>query len=167
VRHLNRYAGIGSLGLALSACVAMPLPQVMRNAPPDARPGACYVRDTTPATVETATRQIEATPPIYDAAGQITQAATYRTEVRQNIVQSRRQIWFETPCFADMTPDFIASLQRALIARELLTGAPTGMLDSPTRAAIRAFQADTGPNSGELSMQNARRLGLVTVPRKG
>lgn len=167
MRHFQRYAYIGVLGLVLTACVGGPLPQVMRNAPPDARPGSCYVRDTTPATVETATRQVQATPPIYDTTGQIVQAATYRTEVRQNIVQSRRQIWFETPCFADLTPDFIASLQRALIARGLLVGGASGTLDPTTRAAIRSFQADTGPNSGELSMHSARRLGLVAVPREG
>ncbi len=167
MRHVQRYANIGVLGLVLTACVAGPLPQVMRNAPPNARPGSCYVRDTTPATVEMANQQVQVTPPIYDATGTIVQPATYRTEVRQNIVQSRRQIWFETPCFADLTPDFIASLQRALIARGLLDGAPSGTLDNPTRAAIRAFQANTGPNSGELSMDSARRLGLVAVPREG
>ena len=39
-------------------------------------------------------------------------------------------------------------------------------MDTPTRIAIRAFQAETGPNGDALSMQSARRLGLVAMARE-
>ncbi|WP_330696677.1 peptidoglycan-binding domain-containing protein [Fontisubflavum oceani] len=74
----------------------------------------------------------------------------------------RRELWFETPCQAEIRdPDFIASLQRALAARDLYRGPANGVMDARTRRAIRAFQEPQGLNSPILSMAAARQLGLV------
>ncbi len=72
-------------------------------------------------------------------------------------------MYFETPCPPRWTPDFIASVQRALAARGYFKGPADGQLDSKTRAAIRAFQLTKGLNSAILSTENARVLGLVEV----
>jgi peptidoglycan hydrolase-like protein with peptidoglycan-binding domain len=64
-----------------------------------------------------------------------------------------------------MTPEFVASVQRALKVRALYRGPISGQMDSRTRAAIRAFQAPDGLDSGILSLDAARKLGLVAVER--
>ncbi len=63
-----------------------------------------------------------------------------------------------------MTPDFIASVQRALAARNIYDGTITGRRDSATQSAIRTFQEPDGILSADLSLASARALGLVTVP---
>ena len=97
--------------------------------------------------------------------GLIQQPAIYKKEVRQEIVQERRETWFQVPCEADLTPDFVSSLQRALAARGLYSGPITGVMDARTRSAVRRFQAPEGLDSGILSTAAARRLGLVAVER--
>ncbi len=89
----------------------------------------------------------------------------YKLETRQAIVKERRELWFETPCEDQLTPDFLASLQRALKARGHYHGGITGQMDSRTRRAIRHYQAPQGLDSGILSLAAARKLGLVAVAR--
>jgi peptidoglycan hydrolase-like protein with peptidoglycan-binding domain len=78
-------------------------------------------------------------------------------------VKERSVTWFETPCAAGQTPDFVASVQRALAARGLYRGPAHGEMDARTRAAIRRFQTPEGLDSGILSLAAARKLGLVPV----
>ena len=132
-------------------------------APPGAAPGTCWGRLSTPAVIETVTDQVLIQPAEVMADGTVKQPAIYRTETRQAIVQERREMWFETPCLERMTPDFIASVQRALEARALYRGSVTGQMDARTRAAIRRFQQPQGLDSGILSLAAARKLGLVEV----
>lgn len=101
------------------------------------------------------------------ADGTVLSPAIYKTETRQAVVKERREIWFETPCAAQMTPDFIATLQRALQVRSLYRGPITGEMDKRTRAAVRKYQQPEGLDSGILSLASARRLGLVAVSRDG
>lgn len=155
----------------LAACVqaeqdiaAMREPDLMSLtaiAPPGAAPDTCWGRSAVPAVIETVTEQVLIQPAEVLADGTVRQPAVYRTETRQMIVRERKETWFETPCAAQLTPDFIASLQRALSARALFRGEPTGEMDSRTRAAIRRYQAPQGLDSGILSLAAARRLGLV------
>lgn len=157
------------LPLALAACADAPLApvaigapevtQIRAAAPPGAAPGTCWGRDATPAVIETVTEQVLVPGP--DGA------ATYRTETSQQIVQERREVWFRTPCLPEMTPEFIASLQRALAARGLYDGPVTGEIDGPTKAAIRAYQKPEGLDSGTLSLAAARKLGLAVVELPG
>lgn len=164
---------IGALALAcLAACTPAEddagAPQVSRLsqlAPPDAEPGTCWGKQTDPAVIETVTHQIEAQPAELAADGSVLSPATYRTETRQQIVRERKETWFETPCADRMTPEFVASIQRALKVRGLYRGKISGELDKRTQTAIRRFQTPGGLDSTTLSLDAARKLGLVAVER--
>lgn len=135
----------------------------IETAPPGAALGTCWGKHVTPAVIETVTEQIMLQPAKITSDGQVLQPALYKTETRQAIVKERRVTWFETPCAADQTPDFVASVQRALAARALYRGPVNGEMDARTRAAIRRFQVPEGLDSGILSLAAARKLGLVSV----
>lgn len=133
---------------------------------PPARPeGACWERAVTPAVIETVTEQVLATPERKAPDGAVIEPASFRTETRQRIVTERSEVWFETPCEGVMDVEFVATLQRALKARGLFTAPLTGMLDAPTRAAIRAWQRPLGLDSDVLALASARAMGIVAVPR--
>lgn len=156
-------------GAALTACDA-PLPigepelvHRLGTAPPGAAPGTCWGKDVSPAVVETVTEQILLQPAEVMADGTVIQPAIYKTETKQMIVKERRETWFETPCPVDLTPEFNASVQRALKVRGHYRGPITGQMDGRTRAAIRAFQKPQGLDSGVLSIAAARQLGLIAV----
>ena len=119
----------------------------------------------TPAVIETVTEQVVLQPAEVRDDGTVLEPAVYKTETRQAIVQERRVTWFETPCASAQTPDFVASVQRALKVRGLYRGPVTGTMDARTRAAVRAYQKPEGLDSGILSLAAARRLGLVAVER--
>ena len=133
------------------------------SAPPGASPGTCWGKEITPAVVETVTEQVLLQPAEIDADDTVVRPAIYKTETRQKIVQERAETWFETPCASVLTPEFVATLQRALSARGLYRGAITGQMDMRTRAAIRRYQVPQGLNSGILSVSAARKLGLIAV----
>lgn len=134
--------------------------------PSDAPAGTCWAREVMPAVIETVTEQIMIRPARIAADGTITSPAAFRTESRQEIVQDRREVVFETPCPAQMTRERIAALQRALQVRGYLTGPITGIVDSRTLRATRAFQEFHGLASATLSLETARRLGLIAYPRQ-
>lgn len=170
---MTRSAAAAALLCALCACQAQsPLgtaePGVTRlfqPAPPGAAPGTCWGKTETPAVIETVTEQVLVQPTEVLADGSVTAPPIYRTETRQMIVRERRETWFETPCDDVLTVEFVQSLQRALAARGLYGGPPTGEMDARTRHAVRRFQAPEGLDSGILSLATARRLGLVAVER--
>ncbi|WP_204115363.1 peptidoglycan-binding domain-containing protein [Shimia biformata] len=142
-------------------------PEIIRttttSGPPGAAPGSCWGRDVTPAVVETVTEQVVLQPAEVLADGTVVNPAVYRTETRQKIVKERRETWFETPCPEVMTPEFVATLQRALAARGHYRGAINSSYDKPTRAAVRRYQKPEGLDSGILSLEAAKWLGLVAV----
>lgn len=148
--------------------IAEPAEVVTRNAaPPGAEPGTCWAHDETPAVVETVTEQVMVQPAEILDDGTIARPAAYRTETRQKIVTPRRETWFETPCDGQLTPEFNASLQRALAARGLYRGPITGRMDARTRVAVRAYQKPQGLDSGMISLAAARQMGLVEVKAHG
>ncbi len=171
-RHaLVALAFTGLLG-ACQTPAAMPplapepaLVQTHEAPPPGAAPGSCWGKDVTPAVVETVTERVMLQPAQVLDDGTVVNDPIYKLETRQAIVRERRELWFETPCERQLTPDFIASLQRALAARGFYRGAVTGTMDARTRRAIRAFQAPQGLDSGIVSLAAARKLGLVAVER--
>ncbi|WP_417241517.1 peptidoglycan-binding domain-containing protein [Celeribacter sp.] len=136
-----------------------------QSAPPGADPDSCYGRTVTPAIIESVTEQVLVQPPQIGSDGSISYPAVYRTETRQEIVRERHELWFETLCDEELTLEFIASVQRALAARNYFSGTATGRMDRPTRAAIRAYQKDQGVDSEVLSLAAARKLGLKAVAR--
>ena len=135
--------------------------------PPDARPGACYGKDVTPGVIEHVTERVLVSEAEFGADGNVIAPARYEERTTQQLVTGREEIFFETPCPPRWTPDFIASVQRALKARGIYRGSVSGTLDQDTRQAIRAFQMQSGLNSGILSTENARALGLVEIDLAG
>lgn len=126
--------------------------------------GLCYGRETSPAVIETVTEQIMVQPAILNSDGSVRSPAAFRTVTRQQIVRERREIEFEAVCAEDLTPDFIASVQRALSVRGAYGGAISGQRDRRTNRAIQAWQRDRGgPDSPVLSVATARDLGLVAL----
>ena len=162
--------------LALSACSgglqsnveALREPDIIASGgqtPPGAPPGTCWGKSVSPAVVETVTEQILVQPPEISTDGTVVQPAIYKTETLQRIVKERRETWFEAPCPALLTEEFISSVQRALQVRQFYRGRISGVMDARTRAAIRKYQSDQGLNSGILALETARQLGLVAVKR--
>ncbi|SDC32564.1 peptidoglycan-binding domain-containing protein [Ruegeria marina] len=163
-------AGLAACSGALPDVEALAEPEVSRFtavAPPGAAPGTCWGKHVTPAVIETVTHQVLMQPAEVHSDGRVLRPAIYKTETRQAIVRERKETWFETPCQQDMTPDFIASVQRALAARGMYRGSVSGEMDSRTRAAIRRYQKPQGLDSGILSLAAARKLGLVSVRVEG
>lgn len=155
----------------LAACTTADNAEVSRAKPvPDAEirevaasngENYCEARDIAPAIIETITEQIEVTPALFDEAGKMTQSPSYQTVTRQEIVRERQDLWFKTPCADQMTPEFIASVQRALAARGHYQGRDHGVMDRPTKKAIRRFQNKNGLDSDVLALKTARELGLL------
>ncbi|WP_425038402.1 peptidoglycan-binding domain-containing protein [Primorskyibacter sp. S187A] len=136
--------------------------EVSRIAPPPGAPAdSCWAQDVTPAVIETVTAQVIVSPAQYDETGQIIRPASYATETRQEIVEPRREIIFETVCATEMTPQFIASLQRALQARAIYLHEITGTFDPQTDAALRLYQRTQGRETGLLTIETAREFGLA------
>ena len=79
----------------------------------------------------------------------------------QRILRDRQTVHIRTPCPEDVTPDFVASVQRALKARGYYLDPVTGAMDAPTLDAIRRFQEPLGLDSPVLSLAGAKTLGLV------
>ena len=66
-------------------------------------------------------------------------------------------------CPADVTADFVATLQRALKARGLYLLPLTGVLDAATLEAVRRYQASRGFDSPILTLAATRELGIVAT----
>lgn len=149
----------------LSACTPPAPSAVGRKAPPGAHPDTCWSTVIEPARIETISEQIEVTAAVRDSDGRVVQPATYATETRQEIVSPRQERFFQTPCPVELTPTYVASLQRALKVRDLYAGPITGTLDAATGTAIRAYQLPLGIDSADLSLDAARKLGLSVLRR--
>lgn len=160
----------------LVACDMVPPPEgpalepgvleATRNGPEGAPPGSCWGRTVSPAVFETITEQVQVEPAKINPDGTIAKPPVYRSETRQQIDTPRRDNWFATPCPEVLTTEFVASLQRALSARGLYQGPANGVMNAETRSAVQTLQQPTGPDSGVLSLDAARRLGLIAVDRE-
>ncbi len=133
--------------------------------PPKGAEG-CYSQQTRPAVIETVTEQVLVRPEGTDPATGAKTPALYRTETNHRIVKGGEAMWFRVPCEAEMTPDFIATLQRALAARALYFGPITGEMDAATQGAVRAYQTPRGLLSPVLSYRAAQELGLIVWVEK-
>lgn len=164
-------------GLLLAGCTGAPVPDAPtrgdfsaevidlkgRPGPPAKPEGACWQADTRPAVIETVTEQVLIRAETRDSSGKVIAPAVFGTETRQRIVQDRGTVWFRSPCPEEFTPEFIATVQRALKARGLYLLPLTGSLDPETRAAIGRYQRARGLDSDHLSLAGARDLGLVAA----
>jgi len=156
--------------LALQACDVNPTvsssnidPVSLAAAPPGAQPGSCWDKTITPAVVETQNRRVLLQPAQISSDGRVQQPPVYKTEEQQIVVQPRTENWFRIPCPDVLTPDLVASLQRALAARGHYTGTITGQIDPATHAAIQSFQRSEGSDSPTLTLATLQRLGLVPI----
>lgn len=157
-------AGCGEV----SAPIVSPEPKLVQSyeAPPQgADPASCWGKDVTPAVIETVTERTLVQPAEVQDDGSVITEPVYRQMTRQRIVKEREELWFETPCPDQYTPDIITSLQRALKARGHYRGALTGEMDAATRGAVRAYQVPQGLDSSILSLAAAQKLGLVAFGR--
>ena len=127
--------------------------------------GRCFAKDVAPAVIETVTTQEIDTPEIRNADGVVTSPASFRTVTRQQIIRERIDIRFETVCPQTYSVELVSTLQRALKARGFYAGLITGRLDHQTGAAIQRIQRQGGLDSPLLSLDTARKLGLVSLPR--
>ncbi len=127
---------------------------------PDATPGTCWAK-VQPRNVKTVTERQIVQPAELSSDGTVLNPAIYRTVERP--VDGSAETWFQRPCEAQVTPELIESLQRALAARGFYTGEPSGEMDTRTRLAIRAYQQPQGIDSGVLSLSAAKQLGLIDV----
>lgn len=151
-----------------TALVATPQSAPFRGEKPEgAAPDTCWDKLTTPAIIETVTRQVQTRPAKTAPDGSVIRPARFRTETVQNIVQEREERWFETLCPEQLTPDFIAALQRALTVRGYYVWPITSTLDRNSRAAIRQYQATQGLDTATLAMSTAQQLGLAVVDTPG
>lgn len=128
-----------------------------------ARDGRCYAHETIPAIYEHVMGEVQVVQAEIAPDGTVLRPPIYRRAPVPRIVCPRGELRFEAPCPQQVTPEFIASVQRALGARGYFSGNVTGMLDAPTTAAIRRYQSDRGLDSAQLSLETARTLGLVAV----
>ena len=145
-----------ALTALLAACQPSSEPEVRRAEPapaamqtPITEGAGCWATDRIPAQTET----------VFDTAANGTRSPR---EVVLRPAEDRR---FAVPCAEEMTAELIASLQRALAARGHYAGPISGTLDAATTEGVRRFQAPLGLDSGVLTLDAARHLGLVAVGR--
>jgi len=141
-------------------------PAVAQDAPEGAAEGACYIRYTAPAVIETVTEQILVQPEktaIDPETGEtkVVEPAVYATETVQKIVSDRKEDWAEVICAKDYNDNFVKSLQRALAARGFYRGNISGAMDDRTKRAVRNVQKSYGVNSSEVTLDLAESYGLV------
>jgi hypothetical protein len=127
--------------------------------------GRCFANDISPAVIETVTIQEIESPEVRNEAGQVIRPAAFRTVKRQQIVRERAGIRFETVCPQNYTVERVSTLQRALKARGFYNGPISGTLDPATGAAIQQFQRLGGPDTVLLSIDTARKLGVIAFDR--
>lgn len=139
-----------------------------RAAPVDAAEGTCWDKTETPALVKTVTEDVLVQPAQISSTGTLQSLPVYRSQTRQVILQERQIRWFQILCDADLTPDYVASVQRALALRNLYKGEVNGKMSPQTRAAIKAFQKEQAVSAADhatLTVEGARKLGLWAQER--
>lgn len=141
--------------LAAGCTPALPTTTISTARPEGAAEGTCWAKQIHPAIIETSRTQT--------LVGGESGDEVYQTETVQTIVTERQELWFEVPCSKLQTPDFVASLQRALIARGYYRGPVTGVMDERTGKAVRLYQLQLGIDSQVLSLVAAQALGLAIM----
>ena len=97
------------------------------------------------------------------ADGRVLNPTIFNNEAQRVRITSDDIQQFETVCPPTYTLNFVASLQRALLARGEFTGAITRLMDEPTSTAIQLYQERRGLNGSILALQTAQILGLIGV----
>lgn len=177
----NRMFRFGLAGLALAGIIACAPASGPKQVPPNVSlssvslPGqvapvgapsdSCWDKIETPAVIETVTHSVLIEPADITPDGLIRTPARYRKEETQRVAVPRQTNWIEILCPDALTPGLLASLQRALAARGLYSGAITSEINADTRNAILGYQSRNGAPLSALTVQTALDLGLVAKPR--
>ncbi len=127
--------------------------------------GRCFARMAGPTRTDIVTELVEVQPEVKDRNGVVTQPAIFRNVTGPKTVVTGQGARFETVCPQVYTPDFVATLQRALIVRRAYDGEVTGLMDEATSLALQQFQRGMDVDSPLLAMRVGRDLGIVAVPR--
>lgn len=157
--------------VALAACESrIDGEDVARSALPEPAPpgtraadGTCRAREVVPAIYEHVMGEVQVVQAEIAEDGTVIRPPIYRRAPVPRVVRPRDEMSFVAPCPEQQTPEFIASLQRALAARGYFAGNVTGVMDAPTAAAVRKYQSERGLESGQVSLETARALGLAAV----
>jgi hypothetical protein len=155
-------ATVGGDGAAHSTArqtVTAPVPEKVAPAPV----GSCTAREIVPAEYRYVMGQVQVVQAERAQDGSIINPPVYRQQPVPKLVKPREEITFPAPCPAQMTPDFIATVQRALFARGYYAGRINAGMDPATREAILRYQRRQGLNSAQLSLEAARALGVSAV----
>ncbi len=113
---------------------------------------------TVPAHYHTITKTVEATP----ASVQRTPVAeTYKTVTKTLEAAPARTVWTSVLCDVNTTPDVVSRLQRALKTAGHYRGPIDGVIGSQTTGAIRTYQAAQGIEADILTIDNAKKLGIL------
>ena len=113
---------------------------------------------TVPAHYHNITKTVEASP----ASVQRTPIAeTYRTVTKTVETAPARTVWTSVLCDVNTTPDVVTRLQRALKTAGHYRGPIDGVIGSQTSGAIRSYQAAQGVESEILTIDNAKKLGII------
>lgn len=86
--------------------------------------------------------------------------ARYETVQRQALTAPARAEWQPVLCETNLTPALVQSLQEALKAQGLYTGAANGRLTPQTEAAVRRYQQRESLATGGLSLATLDKLGV-------
>ena len=150
---------IGTLCITgLSACNTTAVDEIARRSGDQ-----CYFEKITPAEISTQVKTRLVQPEKRNTAGQLVSPAQYETTRTQTITKARSTTKIDAVCPEDLTPEFIASLQRAFKARGLFSSTITGLIDTSTRRIILNFQSVWGVKSATVMKATAQELGLVVV----
>lgn len=125
--------------------------------------GSCFAREITPAEYDHVMGQVQVVQAELAPDGTILRAPIYRNAPVPRLVKPQAEVTFPAPCPDQVTPQFIASLQRALFARGYYKGRINGKLDAPTSAAVEHYQQQFGLDSAQLSLRTARELGIIAI----
>ncbi|MEP3345391.1 MAG: peptidoglycan-binding domain-containing protein [Litoreibacter sp.] len=131
--------------------------------PPSNIPGMCWGHIPGPQITQIVSDIIIATPAQIGPNGEELSPAIYREVTRPQTFNEGEGRWFTRTCDADMTPDFVMTLQRALSVRGVYRGDINGVLDQRTLRAVHKYQTPQGLDSAVLSLSAARQLGLIAV----
>jgi peptidoglycan hydrolase-like protein with peptidoglycan-binding domain len=131
--------------------------------PPADMPGVCWGHLPGPQITQIISDIVVATPAQTGPNGEELSPAIYREVTRPQTVHEGDGRWFTRTCDADMTPDFVMTLQRALSVRGLYRGDINGHMDHRTLRAVLAYQMPQGLDSDILSQSAARQMGLIAV----
>ena len=148
---------IGTLCITgLSECNTTALDEIARRSSDQ-----CYFEKITPAEISTQVEPRLVQSEKRNTTGHLVSPAQYEITRTQTIIKPRSVTKIDAVCPEDLTPEFIASLQRAFQARGLFFSTITGAMDTPTRRAILNFQTARGVESATVMKATAQELGLV------